>query len=201
MGQRPTPPTDQRPTPPLPPDAALLHAFVNTLDLRSFVRHGTTHQGGDQLSSPQALADWLRTRELVDPGTPADRRDLDRAHRLRADLRACLAPAPATVSSADDAPSAGEPPAVRLDIRLSTAPGRPPALLPGTDGADGALTVIALAAVRAAQDGSLARLKVCQAPDCRWVFYDHSRPGLARWCAPELCGNRMKTRAYRQRRH
>ncbi|WP_425288558.1 CGNR zinc finger domain-containing protein [Streptomyces melanosporofaciens] len=34
-------------------------------------------------------------------------------------------------------------------------------------------------------------------PDCQWVHYDNSRPGRARWCSPQLCGNRTKTQAYR----
>ncbi|MFD9698271.1 CGNR zinc finger domain-containing protein [Lentzea sp. NPDC059081] len=42
---------------------------------------------------------------------------------------------------------------------------------------------------------------MCAAPDCRWAFYDVSRNGRGRWCAMEICGNRQKTRAYRERRH
>ncbi|MGP3944789.1 CGNR zinc finger domain-containing protein [Streptomyces sp. 6N106] len=37
-------------------------------------------------------------------------------------------------------------------------------------------------------------------PDCQWVHYDNSRPGRARWCSPQLRGNRTKTQAYRRRR-
>lgn len=54
-------------------------------------------------------------------------------------------------------------------------------------------------AVTATADGSWRRLRMCPAPDCQWVFYDRSRPGRARWCSPRLCGNRMKTQAYRRR--
>ena len=49
-------------------------------------------------------------------------------------------------------------------------------------------------------DGTWSRLKVCAADDCRWIFYDRTKPGRGRWCEPELCGNRVKTRAYRERR-
>ena len=30
------------------------------------------------------------------------------------------------------------------------------------------------------QENVWGRLKAC--PDCRWVFYDHSRNGTKRWC-------------------
>ncbi|HSK37000.1 MAG TPA: CGNR zinc finger domain-containing protein, partial [Actinomycetota bacterium] len=48
--------------------------------------------------------------------------------------------------------------------------------------------------------GALARLKICGAPDCQFVYYDHSRSRTSRWCSTEVCGNRMKTRRYRGRR-
>jgi predicted RNA-binding Zn ribbon-like protein len=49
--------------------------------------------------------------------------------------------------------------------------------------------------------GDWPRVKLCAAPDCRWAFYDVSRNGRGRWCAMEICGNRQKTRTYRERRH
>ena len=41
------------------------------------------------------------------------------------------------------------------------------------------------------------RLKAC--PQCGWSFYDYSRNRSATWCSMSLCGNRLKTRAYRRR--
>ena len=49
-------------------------------------------------------------------------------------------------------------------------------------------------------EGRWSRVKLCASPDCRWAFYDTSRSGGGRWCSMEVCGNRHKTRAYRQRR-
>lgn len=55
-----------------------------------------------------------------------------------------------------------------------------------------------LAAVYAAMtDGSWNRLKACR--NCAWVFYDYSKNRSATWCSMRLCGNRLKTRAYRSR--
>ena len=49
--------------------------------------------------------------------------------------------------------------------------------------------------------GPLAgRVRECSAPDCALLFVDASRPGRRRWCATEACGNRTRTKAYRQRR-
>jgi predicted RNA-binding Zn ribbon-like protein len=49
--------------------------------------------------------------------------------------------------------------------------------------------------------GPLAgRIRECAAPDCALLFVDSSRPGRRRWCAGEACGNRTRTKAYRQRR-
>lgn len=52
--------------------------------------------------------------------------------------------------------------------------------------------------------GQWSRLKAC--PDCRWVFYDHTRNGSKRWClmyagGPEgrACGTIAKVRNHRQR--
>jgi len=50
-----------------------------------------------------------------------------------------------------------------------------------------------------ARDGSLDRLKMCASEECRRVFYDRSKPATRRWCMSTLCGNRIKTRAYRER--
>lgn len=45
-----------------------------------------------------------------------------------------------------------------------------------------------------------SRIRECSAPDCALLFVDTSRPGRRRWCSTEGCGNRTRTKAYRQRR-
>ncbi len=44
-----------------------------------------------------------------------------------------------------------------------------------------------------------ARLRHCENSACRVVFYDDSRPGARRWCAPNRCGDRIRAREYRRR--
>jgi predicted RNA-binding Zn ribbon-like protein len=49
--------------------------------------------------------------------------------------------------------------------------------------------------------GRLAgRIRECAAPDCALLFVDSSRPGQRRWCSGEACGNRTRTKTYRERR-
>ncbi|MHB9144612.1 MAG: CGNR zinc finger domain-containing protein [Symbiobacteriia bacterium] len=43
------------------------------------------------------------------------------------------------------------------------------------------------------------RLKICENPDCGWVFYDESRSRTRRWCEDGTCGNLMKVRRFRAR--
>jgi len=53
--------------------------------------------------------------------------------------------------------------------------------------------------VRLSDSGRLERMKICSSDECHWVFYDRSKPGNRRWCSSDRCGNREKTRAYRDR--
>ncbi|MEQ0559828.1 CGNR zinc finger domain-containing protein [Amycolatopsis sp. NEAU-NG30] len=153
--------------------------FLNTLDERTF--------GGRQ--PDDELAQWLRRH-----GTPSPA-DVTLARELRAVLR--------EVTTANRTGSLPDPVAARLaalgehlplhaDGRLS--------LRGAGEGVRGALADVLATVVLTAADGTWQRLKSCGAPDCGWVFYDHSKPHNARWCSTAGCGNRMKTRAYRHRR-
>ncbi|MGP8303029.1 CGNR zinc finger domain-containing protein [Streptomyces inhibens] len=190
---------------PLPSEIVPLHAFLNSIDLRSFTHHGIVHRGGEHLPTTQALTDWLRERGLLEADVVASEDDLRHARRLRAQLRGSLERQAQPQGALEERPASarellvGPDESVPLNFRLSTSPGRPPALVPVGAGAQGALERIALLVCEAVAAGTWGRLKMCEATDCRWVFYDRSKPGRGRWCAAELCGNRMKTRAYRQR--
>jgi predicted RNA-binding Zn ribbon-like protein len=43
------------------------------------------------------------------------------------------------------------------------------------------------------------RLRRCTGPRCSLLFHDSSRPGARRWCTTARCGNKVNTRAYRDR--
>jgi predicted RNA-binding Zn ribbon-like protein len=42
------------------------------------------------------------------------------------------------------------------------------------------------------------RIKVCG--NCGWLFIDRTRNGNKRWCIPEICGNRTRSRRYYRRK-
>ena len=44
-----------------------------------------------------------------------------------------------------------------------------------------------------------ADIRECDAPDCEWLFLDHSRNGSRRWCDMKSCGNRQKARRHYRR--
>lgn len=57
------------------------------------------------------------------------------------------------------------------------------------------LGLIGRMAVQAADlltSSDLARLKVCAAADCGWLFVDTSKNGRRRWCQMSTCGSRAK---------
>jgi predicted RNA-binding Zn ribbon-like protein len=49
------------------------------------------------------------------------------------------------------------------------------------------------------------RLRICEGPDCSWLFIDSSKAGRRRWCDMAVCGNAAKSRRFyarsRQRRN
>lgn len=47
--------------------------------------------------------------------------------------------------------------------------------------------------------GDLQRLKICENPHCRRIFYDETRSRTKRWCTNEKCGNLWKLRRFRAR--
>lgn len=44
-----------------------------------------------------------------------------------------------------------------------------------------------------------SRLRECAAHNCALIFFDDSRSGRRRWCAPQRCGDRARARDYRAR--
>ena len=128
------------------------------------------------------LPDWLAKHGLAEA-------DFDRALRLRESLRKLL-----------HVHNVGGDPSEALAVVEEHA--RMVRIVP-RDGAvefagDDALASITAIVVGAIADGSFRRLKVCR--NCEWAFWDPSKNRSGSWCSMQLCGNRLKTRAYRARR-
>jgi predicted RNA-binding Zn ribbon-like protein len=165
----------------------LVEQFLNTVDERTFSRHGKNHVATDELTSPEALTAWLVAHDLATPDAVLHARDLDTARTLRTALRNALLQA--------------EPAANLLaGFALRLAPDRSGRLrLTAASGVAGLDAIVETVATSVAAS-RWNRLKLCAAADCRWAFHDTSRSGGGRWCSMEVCGNRHKTRTYRQRR-
>ena len=43
------------------------------------------------------------------------------------------------------------------------------------------------------------RLRICQGPNCSWVFIDSSKARRRRWCDMAVCGNAAKSRRFQKR--
>ncbi|MDN5005182.1 CGNR zinc finger domain-containing protein [Bradyrhizobium sp. GCM10027634] len=182
------------------PDAlANLYDFANTLDLRHFIHHGVQHQQTDELQDPAALGEWMRQHGLIQRTAAPSQKTFEAALRLRAAIRDYLKcePAERHRKPAVTTPlnAAMEPFALRV-----AAIGKDGfALRPVTSDAQAGLSAIVAELYDAASAGTLARLKMCAADECQRVFFDRSKPGTRRWCQSTLCGNREKTRTYRER--
>ena len=71
----------------------------------------------------------------------------------------------------------------------------------GSDLLDRILWPVAESAAELLTSDARAAIRECQAPDCEWLFLDHSRNRSRRWCDMKSCGNRQKARRHYQRAH
>ena len=147
----------------------LLVDFLNTLD---------EDTGEDELADEPAAVAWFTERGLATAGlTVAD------AHAVRGALRA----------AADERVA---PAADLAVVPLLAAPDREGGL---TLTSDHPLGPFVITAVRLAHEEKWQRIKLCDMHTCRYAFYDASRNRSGRWCDMRVCGNRAKTRAFRER--
>ena len=63
----------------------------------------------------------------------------------------------------------------------------------------GRVAEVLVAMTSAMSDGTWTRLKVCADDECLWAFFDYSRARTGKWCSMEVCGNRAKQKAWRDR--
>ena len=156
-----------------PEPLRLVQRFVNTVD---------HEHDREWIGTAAELADFLGCEETEV--------DLERAHELREALRMLLrANNGATLAS--DALGAVNRAAAGLRLELDDG-GR--VVVSAVD----PLAHVVAVAFEAMLAGTWHRLKACR--NCKWAFYDYSKNRSASWCSMQLCGNRLKTRAYRSRR-
>jgi predicted RNA-binding Zn ribbon-like protein len=69
-----------------------------------------------------------------------------------------------------------------------------------TRDASGPLWPIVFAGVELLTSDDRQYVRQCACKTCRWLFLDTSKNHSRRWCDMKICGDRMKARAYYQRR-
>jgi predicted RNA-binding Zn ribbon-like protein len=179
------------------PDAlANLYDFANTLDVRHFTHRRVSHRQDDELKRAGDLATWMAQRKLAPPGAKITPAMFETALDFRTNLRDYLQHDPVKRRSKSAARGLN---AAIASFPLRAELGGGAVLRPCRDDSLAGLSVLAAELYDGARNGSLDRLKMCAAEECRRVFFDRSKPATRRWCMSTLCGNRMKTRAYRER--
>lgn len=176
----------------VPDELALLYDFVNSLDRRSYMDHGHLHAGRDELGTISGYRAWLAAHQLP---TNATRDSHSKAIALRGSLRAFLKVVPDERLSAGEAKELARQGSNYPLIVTTSSSG---IILQPEDPASAVGAVLAQL-YRLSNSGDLDRLKMCASEECSWIFFDRSKPGNRRWCSSDVCGNRHKARAYRER--
>jgi predicted RNA-binding Zn ribbon-like protein len=169
-------------------ESGLLVDFVNTRDIE---------EETDSIADSRGLQVWIRERtgEYVDAPDPEA---LARLLVLRESLRALLR----TNNGEEIEPDALRPlkeAAERSRFRTTFSDGRLD-LAPARSDLSGFEARLLLAIERLQSHGAWPRLKACTDEECQWAFYDTTRNHSRTWCSMDVCGNREKTRRYRERK-
>jgi predicted RNA-binding Zn ribbon-like protein len=176
---------------PAPVPLLAVQAFANTLDVETST---------DLLESPDAFADWLRDSGLATPRLRVTPAQLEGARTLREAVRALLAAHERGTSDRKAAKTVGELAASHRIPLSADASGRLEPDLSPVESAEALIPQLLAIVFQAQMLGTWERLKLCENPECLWAFYDSSKNRSGSWCRMGLCGNRLKNRAYRERR-
>jgi predicted RNA-binding Zn ribbon-like protein len=149
----------------------------------------------ERLLGPEALARWLVESGLLRDPPPVSVRELESGRGLREAINRLARPG---VES--------EPSDVQELNRWAARPPLAPQLTEHRDlvwvsrrPVEASFATIARDALDLLSGPLADRIRECGASDCALLFVDASRPGRRRWCSGERCGNRTRTKAYRQR--
>lgn len=183
----------------VPDELANLYDFANSLDVRHFTHHGVPHVQGDELAGPRQLGVWMSQRGLLPSGARISPAMFETALQLRTSVRGYLECDPVERRSNVDAVRLLSGALKLFPLVAETRKDRGMALRAARDDALGGLSAVVAELYDGSIRGTLDRLKMCAAEECRRVFFDRSKPATRRWCMSTLCGNRIKTRSYRER--
>jgi predicted RNA-binding Zn ribbon-like protein len=181
----------------VPPELTLLYDFVNSLDRRRYVESGVAHAGGDEIQTPRLLEAWMRERGLLHRGQHVGVGDHRAALELRKSLRDFLLNPPEHRPQAKEAARQLTAASRKFPLMLAVSDKGTVELIPVPGSS--ALGSVLGQMIGLAETDRLARLKTCISDECGWIFFDRSKPANRHWCSSSICGNRQKTRAYRER--
>ena len=183
----------------VPDELANLYDFANTLDVRHFTHHGVPHPQADELKSPRELGVWMSPRGLLFTGAKITPAMLSTAIELRTLVRNYLECDPLERSRDKDAVRALNKTLKLFPLVVAVRDDGGMVLKAAREDALAGLSSVIAELYDGSRNGTLNRLKMCASDECRRVFFDRSKPATRRWCMSSLCGNRMKTRSYRER--
>jgi predicted RNA-binding Zn ribbon-like protein len=182
---------------PISPDFSFVGRLCLDLTVTGDMGYGSRFE---RLISPAELRRWFSISPLRLRNIRVGPADVEDAKALRGAIWRVVG-----AVLARSAPAPG-------DVRLINRVGREPALMrelrPGAESmrwhrptaAQALATIAQDAVVLLGEPAQRMRIHRCENPRCRVVFYDDSRPGLRRWCAPNRCGDRIRAKLYRERR-
>ena len=154
---------------------------------------------GEALVDPAALERFLADHDIRSDAARADD-DLAQVHVLRGEIRAVLEAAEddavrratGLVARAGIGPGLHRDAADRWQWHVATAP--------RASLADELAVFMGTGLLGVLHALSHDRFRHCDAPGCNGMFVDTSRAGRRRYCAPDLCGNRLNVSNHRARR-
>ena len=167
----------------------LIRKFVNTYDLEDHT---------DRVGTPEELKAWLNEAGLLGNRDSVADEDVRNAAAVRGAIRDLLL-AHTGRSLEADAPRTLDAAAKRAKLGVRFHPDGGSAVEPAAKGVDGAIGELLSIVAASMADGSWERLKACQADDCHWAFYDHTRNRSGVWCDMAVCGDRAKVERFRAR--
>ena len=176
---------------PAPPPLYLVQDFVNT-EIPVWAI--------DDIATPEALADWLRSRDLLSRSAFVDPASFVRARALRHVLRQLASRNMDGAIPDEDLRADFATVATEARVRFALDERGALRLETDRDGVNGALAELISRVFEAQASGGWTRLTSGPGPHCGWLFFDGSRNASSRWCSMSICGNRTKTAAYRRRR-
>lgn len=182
------------------PDAlANLYDFANTLDVRRFTHNRVQHVQSDELKTPRELGAWMSRRGLLVTTARITPEMFETTRQLRSDLRSYLQRDPGWRQEKRNLVRSLNRMMVLFPLVAEAGEKGELSLRAARTDALAGLSSVVVQLYEGSKNGTLDRLKMCASEECRRVFFDRSKPASRRWCMSTLCGNRMKTRAYRER--